>query len=58
MDAVTNLAHAKTIIMIAHRLTTVRACDTIFLMGNGRLVAQGTFDELVASNEIFRRMAL
>ena len=57
MDAVRNLAHAKTIIMIAHRLTTVRACDTIFLMENGRLVAEGTFDELVVGNETFRRMA-
>lgn len=57
MDAVTNLAHAKTIIMIAHRLTTVRACDTIFLMENGRLVAQGTFDQLVKESETFRRMA-
>ena len=57
MDAVANLAHAKTIIMIAHRLTTVRACDTIFLIENGRLAAQGTFDELVAGNETFRLMA-
>jgi ABC-type multidrug transport system fused ATPase/permease subunit len=57
MDAVTNLAHAKTIIMIAHRLTTVRACDTIFLMENGNLAAQGTFDELVEGSETFRRMA-
>jgi ABC-type bacteriocin/lantibiotic exporter with double-glycine peptidase domain len=58
MDAVANLAHAKTIIMIAHRLTTVRACDTIFLMENGKLVAQGTFDELIEDSETFRRMAL
>jgi ABC-type multidrug transport system fused ATPase/permease subunit len=57
MDAVANLAHAKTIIMIAHRLTTVRACDTIFLMENGKLAAQGTFDELVLRSEVFRRMA-
>jgi ABC-type multidrug transport system fused ATPase/permease subunit len=57
MDAVANLAHAKTIIMIAHRLTTVRACDTIFLMENGKLVAQGSFDELIQYNEVFRRMA-
>jgi ABC-type multidrug transport system fused ATPase/permease subunit len=57
MDAVTNLAHAKTIIMIAHRLTTVRACDTIFLLENGKLAAQGTFDELVVRSETFRRMA-
>ena len=57
MDAVTNLAHAKTIIMIAHRLTTVRACDTIFLMEDGRLAAQGSFDELIEGSETFRRMA-
>jgi ABC-type multidrug transport system fused ATPase/permease subunit len=57
MDAVANLAHAKTIIMIAHRLTTVKACDTIFLLEDGRLAAQGTFDELVARSETFRRMA-
>ena len=57
MDAVRNLAHAKTIIMIAHRLTTVRACDTIFLIEYGKLVAEGTFDALIAGNETFRRMA-
>jgi ABC-type multidrug transport system fused ATPase/permease subunit len=57
MDAVANLAHAKTIIMIAHRLTTVKACDTIFLLEEGRLAAQGSFDELVARSETFRRMA-
>ena len=57
IDAIANLAHAKTIIMIAHRLSTVRACDTIFLMENGRLAAQGTFDELVEGSETFRRMA-
>ena len=48
MDAVHNLGHAKTIILIAHRLTTVQACDTIFMMEQGRLVAQGTYDELLA----------
>ena len=57
MDAVTNLAHAKTIIMIAHRLSTVRGCDRIFLLEGGKVAANGTFDELVAENETFRRMA-
>jgi ABC-type multidrug transport system fused ATPase/permease subunit len=57
MAAVTNLAHAKTIIMIAHRLTTVRDCDTIFLLQDGRLAAQGSFETLVAESEVFRRMA-
>ena len=57
MEAVHNLSHEKTIIMIAHRLSTVRACDTIFLMEKGRLAAQGSYDQLVAENETFRRMA-
>ena len=56
MEAVNKLAHAKTLILIAHRLTTVRACDRIFLLEHGRLTASGTYDELVASNAQFRDM--
>lgn len=57
MDAVHNLGHRKTIIIIAHRLTTVRECDEIFLLDHGRLVDQGTYDELVERNGRFRAMA-
>ncbi|MEX2375333.1 MAG: ATP-binding cassette domain-containing protein [Dehalococcoidia bacterium] len=57
MEAVDRLAGHKTIILIAHRLTTVRRCDTIFLLSGGRLVGTGTYDELQASNEEFARMA-
>jgi len=57
MDAVRNLAHAKTIVMIAHRLSTVRVCDTIHLLEHGRCVASGTYDELVAHNRSFRELA-
>jgi ABC-type multidrug transport system fused ATPase/permease subunit len=57
MEAVNNLARAKTVILIAHRLTTVRNCDRIFLLEQGHLSASGTYDELVASNEHFRGMA-
>jgi ABC-type multidrug transport system fused ATPase/permease subunit len=57
MEAVVNLAHAEKIIIIAHRLTTVRACDMMFLIDNGKLAAQGSFDELVMRSEVFRRMA-
>lgn len=57
MEAVQNIRNDKTIFLIAHRLTTVRTCDTIFLMEHGQLAAQGTYDELVAGNETFRRMA-
>jgi ABC-type multidrug transport system fused ATPase/permease subunit len=57
MQAVQNLGHKKTIIMIAHRLSTVRSCDTIFLLERGDLVAQGNYEELVAGSDVFRRMA-
>jgi ABC-type multidrug transport system fused ATPase/permease subunit len=58
MDAVHNLGHAKTIILIAHRLTTVQACDTIFMLEHGQLVAQGSYDELLDSSRKFRAMAV
>ena len=58
MDAVHNLGHAKTIILIAHRLTTVQACDIIFMMEQGRLVAQGTYEELLEKSGKFRAMAV
>jgi ABC-type multidrug transport system fused ATPase/permease subunit len=56
MEAVHALGHQKTIIMIAHRLSTVRNCDRIFLLEQGRVSAAGTYDELVTDNETFRRM--
>jgi len=56
MEAVHNLGHDITIIIIAHRLTTVRECDHIYLLHRGRVAAQGTFDELVKGNETFQAM--
>jgi ABC-type multidrug transport system fused ATPase/permease subunit len=58
MDAVHNLGHAKTIVLIAHRLTTVQACDTIFMLEHGRLVAQGSYAELLDTSRKFRAMAV
>jgi ABC-type multidrug transport system fused ATPase/permease subunit len=57
MDAVANLGHAKTIVMIAHRLSTVRECDTIFMLEGGRVVAEGSYDALLESNRQFRALA-
>ncbi len=57
MEAVQNIRSDKTIILIAHRLSTVKNCDRIFLMEKGRVVAAGTYDELVKDSEAFRRMA-
>lgn len=55
--AVTELGKSKTIIMIAHRMTTVRECDQIFLLEKGTVTARGTFDELLAGSARFRAMA-
>ena len=57
MDAVQNLGHKKTIIIIAHRLSTVRPCDTIFVLDQGRLAGSGPYDELTRSSPQFRAMA-
>lgn len=57
MEAVSELAGQKTIILVAHRLTTVKKCDVIFLLEDGRLAGQGTFDYLSASSAAFARIA-
>jgi ATP-binding cassette, subfamily B, bacterial PglK len=57
MDAIHDFSGKKTIIMIAHRLATVKPCDCIYLMEAGRVIDSGTYDELVHRNETFQRMA-
>ena len=56
MDAVNNLLHKKTIIMIAHRLSSVRNCDIIYVMDKGRIVASGSYEELLDTSVIFKKM--
>ena len=57
MEAVHNLGKDITIILIAHRLSTVKKCDIIFLLENGELKAQGTFEKLIEVNTLFRETA-
>ncbi len=57
MEAIGNLRDDITIILIAHRLSTVRNCDAIHLLNRGQIVASGTYDELVDGSDEFRRMA-
>ena len=57
MDAVKKIGGNKTIIMIAHRLSSVKKCDIIFLLEKGKLTGQGTFEELIKSNESFQKSA-
>ena len=56
MEAVNNMGHEITIILIAHRLSTVKVCDTIFLLEKGELKAQGSYAELNESNQKFQEM--
>jgi ABC-type multidrug transport system fused ATPase/permease subunit len=57
LDAVAELSRSKTIIMIAHRLSTVRACDRIFLLSAGRVVDTGCYEELLSTSSRFRALA-
>lgn len=57
MDAIHDFAGRKTIIMIAHRLATVKQCDSIYLMADGRVIDEGAFDELACRNAMFQKMA-
>jgi ATP-binding cassette subfamily C protein len=51
------LRGVKTLVVIAHRLTTVRRCDRIALLRDGRLAAVGSYDDLLARDAGFREMA-
>jgi ABC-type multidrug transport system fused ATPase/permease subunit len=57
MDAIDALSRDLTVLMIAHRLSTVRRCDTILELDHGRLVAQATYEQLLQSSPSFQRMA-
>ena len=56
-EAIADLAGKITVVIIAHRLTTVRRCETIHLMENGRIVASGSYEQLMRDNATFRAMA-
>jgi len=56
-DAIAALGQEVTLFVIAHRLTTVRDCDRIHLMEDGRIAASGTYDELLQGNRTFQEMA-
>ena len=54
--ALANLLRGRTAVVIAHRLTTVRGADRIYVMDQGRVVEQGCHDELVAADGLYRRL--
>ena len=57
MDAIESFSRDLTILLIAHRFTTVQRCDTIIQIEHGQLVAQGSYAQLLEHSSSFRRMA-
>ena len=55
-DALRGLRENRTILVIAHRLSTIRDATRILVLHEGKLIAQGSHDELLTSNTLYRRM--
>jgi ABC-type multidrug transport system fused ATPase/permease subunit len=56
MGSIEALPGEKTVLIIAHRLSTVKSCDRILVLEKGRIVAIGAWDELIEQNAAFREM--
>lgn len=57
MEAIKNLLGKKTILMVAHRITTLADCDIIYMLKDGNIVASGTYEELVAGYGAFAEIS-
>ena len=55
-QAVSELCRDKTVLVIAHRLNTIRGADRILVMDKGRTIEQGSHPELIQKNGMYRRM--
>ncbi len=56
--AIEALKGDRTVIMIAHRLSTVENCDVLYLMKDGKIIDAGGYDDLIHKNDDFKKMAL
>ena len=57
MDSIHNLQKNHTIIMVAHRVSTLRRCDVIYMLKNGKIQDSGTYEYLIKNNSTFAKMA-
>ena len=55
-EAISELVKNKTLLVIAHRLNTIRDADNIIVIKEGNIVEQGTHNELIALNGIYKNM--
>ena len=56
MEALSGLGGDITVIMIAHRLSTVIQCDNILVVDKGQVEALGTYEELIETSETFKKL--
>ena len=57
MNTLNKIKKDITIILIAHRLNTVKNCDNIFVIHNGQVKEHGSYEDLIKTSEIFQKMA-
>ena len=57
IQAIERLKRNRTIIIIAHRLSTVKNCDKLYILKQGKIVDQGTYNELIIKNKEFKDMS-
>ena len=57
IESINNIQNTKTVVIVAHRLTSVKNCHKIYFIDEGKILDSGTFDELLSKNELFRKMA-
>ena len=58
MLAIEELSGKKTVVLVAHRIETVRQCDRIYVLEKGRIIASGSYDELMKTSRAFQALAL
>jgi len=56
IKSINDIQNAKTIVIVAHRLASVKKCHKIYFVDSGKIIDSGTYQELVDKNELFRQM--